>query len=126
MTDTEPTVVMFRKFREGDIIALFPYEPGTNDPGTCESYMHLGQHHHADPLLVRETRPAKPEEYAALKRELESAPYHYRLRVIFRTPPDAYQRRAEELRAQRAQSPLGHLRRNAEGVIVDSRDPDEK
>lgn len=100
MTDTEPTVVMFRKFREGDIIALFPYLPGTNDPGTCESYMHMGQHAPASANLSAETRAASPTEYAALKRELESAPCHYRLRVCSRMPNDAYSKRAAELRAQ--------------------------
>jgi hypothetical protein len=96
----EVTAVMFRKFRDGEIIALFPYLPAeVGEPGKCTSFVHMGQHGAAHPAyVIGTTKPANPGEYAALRRELESAPYHYRLRVIFRTPPDAYQRRAEALR----------------------------
>lgn len=79
------TDVIFRRWRNGNIIALFPREPGTNSPYTCGSYEHIGQHGAATPdHVVSLTTPAKPEEYAALKLELESAPYEYRLRVIKR------------------------------------------
>lgn len=79
--DTEETPVVFRKFRDGDVIALFPQEPGNMNPSTCGSYMHIGQHGTADAGLSDRTRLAKPEEYAPLKRELESAPYGYRLKL---------------------------------------------
>lgn len=32
------TKVIFRKFPDGEIIALFPELPGNNDPDTCLSY----------------------------------------------------------------------------------------
>jgi hypothetical protein len=70
------TKVIFRKFKEGDVIALFPREPGTNDPyGTCMSYQHIGQHGAADTGIVSITKLAKPAEYAALARELRSIGY---------------------------------------------------
>lgn len=82
---SETTAVIFRKWRNGNIIALFPYMPGTNSPYTCGSYEHVGQHGAATPdYVVSLTTPANPEECAALKRELESKPYEYKLRVIKR------------------------------------------
>ncbi len=77
------TNVVFRKFKDtGDIIALFVDE--TNYPdGSIESYMHVGQHsaasyHH----VVTITKPAKPDEYEALARELKQRGYS--LRVLTR------------------------------------------
>ena len=69
------TKVIFRKFKEGDIIALFPELPGTNDPYTCESYMHVGQHSSASIDIVSITKPAKPDEYADLLAELKRIGY---------------------------------------------------
>lgn len=83
--DTEETPVIFRKWNDGSIIALFPADPGTNHAYTCSSYEHVGQHGAAEPVgVIRRTRPATPQEYADLKRELESAPYGYRLKVFQR------------------------------------------
>ena len=85
------TRVYFRKWsRSGDIIAVFPDQRGskvqyggTHD--TVGSYEHIGQHGAADYYLVMQyTRPAKPNEYADLQKELESAPYHYHLKVYQR------------------------------------------
>lgn len=78
--DTNETLVIFRKWVGGEIIALFP----ENDEGfgECTSYEHIGQHagaHYAG--VVASTKPATPEEYADLKRELESYPYGYKLKV---------------------------------------------
>jgi hypothetical protein len=80
------TPVIFRKwkapgeFYDGDIIALFPADPGTYDPYTCSSYAQIGQHSSADPWLVMAaTKPAKPEEYAELKAELERIGYNLKI-----------------------------------------------
>jgi hypothetical protein len=76
------TLVVFRRWGNGDIIALFPT---FRDRTYCESFEHVGQHGLAYYSgVISMTKPALPEEYAALKRELESAPYHYVLRVIKR------------------------------------------
>ncbi len=81
----EKTAVIFRRYPKkdgGSVIALFPQVPGTNDPYTCSAYVHMGQHVHADPVLViRSTKPARLHEQDVrdLKRELE----HY-------GPPDAH------------------------------------
>lgn len=83
--DDEPVIVIFRKWRPsegGDVIALMPELPATTDGRLCTSYQHIGQHAAADYQgVIAQTRPAAPEEYAALKRELESAPYRYRFDV---------------------------------------------
>lgn len=86
--DTNETAVIFRKWRNGDIIALFPHHPGTNNPDTCLSYEHIGQHGSCSPLLCSaHTTPATSEEYAPLKEELETI--GYRLRVLRRMPNNA-------------------------------------
>lgn len=69
------TKVIFRKYKEGDIIALFPQEPATRDGWECMSYMHVGQHDGADPHLVHVTKHAAPEEYEPLLQELKSIGY---------------------------------------------------
>jgi hypothetical protein len=84
----KPTEVVFRAFNDRDgkqVIALFPYVPGRT-LGSCESYMHIGQHSEVDyQAVIDGTRPATPEEYADLKAELENygpEEAHYNLKVI--------------------------------------------
>lgn len=77
----ETTVVVFRKWGNGDIIALFPFEREASTSFACLSYEHIGQHGGADyPGVVRETRPASPAEYAELKAELERIGYVLEIR----------------------------------------------
>ncbi len=96
------TPVVFRvwpKSEGGGVLALFPTEPGTNDPHTCSSYEHVGQHGSADCHgLINRTRPAKPAEYASLKRELESPPYEYNLKVHARVTRAMDEKRRAQLR----------------------------
>jgi hypothetical protein len=85
----DTTIAVFRKWKaksEGQaVIALFPCEDAGN--GFCESFEHFGQHSGANyDLVMSRTRAATPDEYAALKRELESAPYFYKLVVRKRRP----------------------------------------
>lgn len=68
-----------------EVLALFPYDYEDAAATICSSYEHNGGHGGASySACIRRTRPAKPEEYAQLKRELESEPYNYRLKVIQR------------------------------------------
>lgn len=91
-------MVIFRKFPDGGIIALFPYKAAVClDAWPCQSYMHVGQHGAADPRIVADTQPAQPQEYAALKAELEQI--GYRLDVRQRFPGDAYARRQADLQS---------------------------
>ncbi len=76
ITNDESTIVIYRTYPEGDVIALFPCEPGTMEWWTCSSYQHIGQHGAAQPdAVVRMTRPATAEEIAPLRTELESIGY---------------------------------------------------
>jgi hypothetical protein len=69
------TPVIFRKFKEGDIIAMFPTFPGDMNPNTCSSYQHLGQHGAATIDLIYGTKPATEQEYKDLLEELVSIGY---------------------------------------------------
>ena len=95
--DKHETPVIFRRWpaKTGyGVIALFPAMPGTNDPHTCGSYEHVGQHSAADPQhVISATRSARPAEYRKLERELTSL--GYRLRIYRR-------HRAAFLEARRA------------------------
>lgn len=83
--DTE-TPVVFRADRgkEPEVTAVFPCEPADLDGRYMSCYAHLGQHGSCGLEWYSSTRPAKPEEYASLKAELEGAPYGYRLKVYRR------------------------------------------
>ena len=73
----QTVIVVFRKFRQGeDIIALFPEEPGSTFKDHCLSYQQTGQHSGADyDGCISASKPAKPEEYEPLKKELERIGY---------------------------------------------------
>lgn len=67
----ERTIVVFRKWPNGQIIALFPEVKHTGP--YCSSYEPVGQHGGADYTgVVGRTSPATPREYAELKSELEN------------------------------------------------------
>lgn len=66
--------VVFRRWKEGGVIALFPDQP--EGRGLVNSYEHVGQHGAADYHgVVRDTKPAKPAEYRGLLRELKNIGY---------------------------------------------------
>lgn len=79
--DTEKTTVVFRmwKAEPRTCIAFFPgIDAGA---GLIQSYEIIGQHGGADYVgCIKRTRPAKPEEYAGLLRELESIGYNLVIR----------------------------------------------
>lgn len=78
MKDQEQTEVIFRKYRDGEIIALFPYLPEFRYT-SCMSYMHIGQHGTAHLELINNTKPASPDEYQDLYKELEGLGYNLRV-----------------------------------------------
>lgn len=86
--ENEPvTRVVFRKWRKkygSGVIAIFPDEKDVTR-GTVQMYEHVGQHGHGSysDVISRSTL-ATPEEYAGFKRELESSPYNYNLKVVKR------------------------------------------
>lgn len=88
---TQHTAVVFRVWRAAPrtVMALFPHEPGTNNPATCSSYEHVGQHGSADPSgCVHRSRPATRAEADPLASELRRI--GYRLRFLRRIPRNSY------------------------------------
>lgn len=77
----QKVTVIFRKWRDTkEILAIFPYEAGTGETGSCMSYVHVGQHGSADyGHCMTLTKPAAPEEYAELQKELEGLGYELKL-----------------------------------------------
>jgi hypothetical protein len=67
--------VVFRVFREGDVIALFCNTAKDCNPGNVMCYQHIGQHGEASRHIGIMLRLATPEEYAPLLRELNRAYY---------------------------------------------------
>lgn len=68
------TKTVFRKFADGDIIALFPEIKEAQN--CCLSYMHIGQHSAADyDIVLANTKPATETEFSDLQKELENIGY---------------------------------------------------
>jgi hypothetical protein len=88
------TKVVFRKFPDNEVIALFPQLAGTKDPHSCQSYCHIGQHSPASAHLARATKLATPKEYKTLARELRGLGYKLRIATRF-TRFDLEQRKRE-------------------------------
>jgi hypothetical protein len=79
MRDEDKTVVVFRVWSNGDVIALFPGIDEGN--GHCSSYEHVGQHSGADYHgVINRTRIAKPGEYRDLAKELQRIGYNLLIR----------------------------------------------
>lgn len=76
------TPVIFRKFPTGEVIALFPQDPGTNDANTCGNYMHIGQHGSGN-ASFGDTKAARYPEYESLMRELQGIGYDLEIRKRF-------------------------------------------
>ena len=69
--------VAFRKFEDGEVIAIFPniYPVAKDSKAEVMSYMHIGQHGMCMECLVNELEKASKEEYTPLKKELEMIGY---------------------------------------------------
>lgn len=67
------TKVVFRKFKDGEVIAVFPEV--TYNYVHIMSYQHFGQHGGCVPWIASFTKPATPVEYADLLAELKAIGY---------------------------------------------------
>lgn len=77
--DVMKVEVIFRTFKNGEVIALMPHEEW-NHAGDCTSYLHMGQHGPADyDGVVSQTKLSKPDEYAPLVKELRSLGYELKI-----------------------------------------------
>jgi hypothetical protein len=88
---------IFRRYNDGEVIALFPELAATaNNPWHCSSYAQVGQHGAADPLVVvTNTSPATPKECAPLLKELQAI--GYRVCIIKRCTRAHLQARRKQL-----------------------------
>ena len=69
------TPVIFRKFGNRVVIALFPTIK-TGNKNFIQDYIHVGQHGEADySFVISKTRLATPEEYKELLNELVGIGY---------------------------------------------------
>lgn len=82
---TEQEKVIFRKWNDGEVIALFPEIAVDSIGYNCQSYIHIGQHGAASPhVILRDTKPAAPDEYKNLYNELVKIGYNLRVIKRFR------------------------------------------
>lgn len=89
--------VIFRKWPDGTITALFPELPNDNQGWSCVSYEHQGQHGGANcRRAMAHTRAATPEEYQHLLRELGQIGYT-RLKIAQRMTRSMLQARRKAL-----------------------------
>jgi hypothetical protein len=87
-TDT----VVFRKWKNGDVIALFPELPADLHGECCSSYEHVGQHGGADYCgVIQQTKPCSVSDAADLAAELRTIGYE--LKPIRRTSHIHHERR---------------------------------
>lgn len=80
----EKIQVLFRKFDNGEIVAVFPFEVWSDFYIT--SYMHIGQHGPMSVGGLTQTKPARIDEYAELLEELKGIYNEYELVVLDRCP----------------------------------------
>jgi hypothetical protein len=99
---TTQTKVIFKlegkgKGKDAAPIAFFPEEPSSSDPWFCVCYAHIGQHSGADPHYAASLRPATPEQYEPLLRELKGQGYND-LRIMRKFNSNDYQTRKEKVK----------------------------
>ena len=75
--------VVFRKFENSQIIALFP-EMTNKRMYRIESYMKIGQHSECDPSIINITKPATESEYKELLKELQFIYDHCEFKIMKR------------------------------------------
>lgn len=88
------TPVIFKRDKGGDVFAAFPTLPGNMNQSTMSCYAHIGQHGTADSDYVRQAKPASPDEYSDLLRELRRMGYDD-LKIIRRMQHGHYIARRE-------------------------------
>jgi hypothetical protein len=94
-SDKNKTPIIFRKFKDGDIIAVFP-DDIADLSGNVTMYQHQGQHGAGDyNQVMQQTKKATPKEYAKLNKELKSI--GYKIKPVSKDTPKMQQKRTETL-----------------------------
>lgn len=85
-------VVVFRRWKNGGLIALFPELPADPTGNYCDAYEAVGQHGGADYHgVIQQTKPCSLNEAADLASELRTI--GYRLKPMKRTSHVHHERR---------------------------------
>ena len=77
--------VIFRKFKDGDVIAFFPTEVDSFSQFECMSYMFIGQHSIARTELITELKKCTVEEYTPLLNEIKGIYDEHELEIVDRS-----------------------------------------
>ena len=102
--DNFKTTVIFRKDKSNkyadNITAVFPYLVQGGSVPLMECYAHVGQHGSCSyDWYLQDTKPAKPDEYASLKRELEDN-YGYDLDIKQKINADKFREAVKDFRVK--------------------------
>lgn len=75
--------VVFRKFDNDEIIALFPEITFGYPHYKMMSYMSIGQHYEVDHhAIIQQTKLATEDEYKTLLKEIEKVYHEYEIKVM--------------------------------------------
>jgi hypothetical protein len=96
LLEDEPTLVVFRVYPDGEVVALFPEIPAADNGRLCSCYALVGQHGAADFRQVQhDTRPATKAQYWHTQVVLERLGYTLKVRQrVSRFAHSARQREA--------------------------------
>lgn len=98
---TREEKVLFRKYSDGEIVAVFPEIPADAQGWSCTAYSRVGQHGGANASrVVADTKAAKEGEYAELLAELGRIGYT-RLKIMKRMTPSMLRERQKRAKAER-------------------------
>jgi hypothetical protein len=90
----EADVVVFRRWKGGDVIALFPELPADMSGVYVNAYEHVGQHGGANyHAVIHQTKPCSTDQAADLANELTRI--GYRLKPIERANRRHHDRRRQ-------------------------------
>ncbi len=84
---------------QGEVFALFPDIPGTNDPYTCMAYAIVGEHHSADlRYSIVKSKSVKSTDYKDIATILTRRGYD--LEILKRVPSylKSYETRLKEIK----------------------------
>ena len=108
-TKIPPTLVIFKMepgYKTDAPVAFFPEEPFDSSPYKCTGYAHIGQHSSACTSYAANLKPATPEQYAPLLKELERIGYE-NLKPVRKFLRSHLETRKAKLTAARTASAMG-------------------
>ena len=98
MEPREDLPIIFRKWKNGDVIAFFPTEVDSLNQNECMSYMHTGQHGNATASLIAELNNCYEVEYKTLLKELKGIYSDCNLVVVHHSSRSYYSKRLKKVK----------------------------